>query len=62
MKDLKSHLPTVLLSHANKIVYKILQSTFRQYIEQELPDRIQKRQGSKPTVTIQWIAEKRREF
>ena len=55
-----------LISHAGKIMFKILQARFKQYMNWELPDvqaSRRKRRGNKDqTANICWITEKAREF
>ena len=52
-----------LISHASKVMLKILQSRLQQYMNHELPD-VQGgfRQGRDQTANIHWILEKAREF
>ena len=68
-----SHLPTVtqyhtiaLISHASKIMLKILQARLQQYVNHELPDiqaGFRKGRGTRdPIANICWIMEKAREF
>ena len=56
----------VLISHASKIMLKILQVRLQQYINRELPDvqaGFRKGRGTKDQIaSIQWIIEKAREF
>ena len=56
----------VLSSHANKVMFKILQARLQQYMNQELPDvqsGFRKGRGTKYQIaTICWILEKAREF
>ena len=54
------------LSHASKIMLKILQARLQQYVNQELPD-VQAvfrkgRETSNQIAIIRWIIEKAREF
>ena len=56
----------VLISHAGKIMFKILQARFQQYMNCELPD-VQagfiKDRGTRDQIAnIRWIIEKAREF
>jgi len=55
-----------LISHANKVMLKILQARLQQYVNHELPDvqaGFRKGRGtSDQTVNIHWIMEKAREF
>ena len=54
------------ISHSSKVMLKILQATFQQYMNQELPDvrvGFRKGRGMKyQTVNICWIIEKASEF
>ena len=56
----------VLISHASKVMLKILQARLQQYMNQELPDvqaRFQKGRGTRDQIAnICWIIEKAREF
>ena len=53
-------------SHASKIMRKILQARFQQYVNSELPDvqaGFRKGRGTRDQiVNIRWITEKAREF
>ena len=55
-----------LISHASKIMLKILQARLQQYVNQELPDvqaGFRKGRGTRgQTANIHWIIEKAREF
>ena len=55
-----------LISHASKVMLKILQARLQQYMNRELPDiQAVLRKGSRTrdqTVYISWIIEKAREF
>ena len=57
---------TVLISHASKVMLKILQARLQQYMNQELPDvqaGFRKDRGTRDqTANICWIIEKAREF
>ena len=59
-------LPIGLISHASKVMLKILQARLQQYVNQELPDvqaRFRKgRETRYQTANICWIIEKAREF
>ena len=59
-------LPTVaLISHASRVMLKILQARFQQYVNQELPDvqaGFRKGRGTSEIANICWIIEKAREF
>ena len=55
-----------LISHASKVILKILQARFQQYMNRELPDvQAGFRKGKAPRdqiANIHWIFEKAREF
>ena len=55
-----------LISHASKVMHKILQARLQQYMNCELPDvqaRFRKgRETRDQTANIHWIIEKAREF
>ena len=55
-----------LISHASKVMLKILQARLQQYVKHELPDvqaRYRKGRGTRDqTANILWIMEKGREF
>ena len=55
-----------LISHASKVMLKILQTRFQQYMNRELPDvqaGFRKGKGTRDQITnILWIIEKAREF
>ena len=57
---------TALISHASKLMLKILQARFQQYVNWELPDvqtGFRKGRGTRDQiVNIHWIIEKAREF
>ena len=56
----------VLISHASKVMLKILQARVNQYMNQELPDvqgGFRKGRGTRDQITnIHWIIEKARQF
>ena len=56
----------VLISHASKVILKILQARLQQYVNQELPDiepGFRKGRGTRDLIAnIHWIMEKTREF
>ena len=56
----------VLISHASKIMLKILQARLQQYVNRELPDVqgvFRKGRGTRDQIAnIRWIIEKAREF
>ena len=55
-----------LISHASKVMLKILQVRLQQYVNRELPDvqaRFRKGRGTRDQIAnIRWIMEKAREF
>ena len=57
---------TALISHASKVMLKILQARLQQYMNHELPDvqaRLRKGKGTRDQIAnIHWIIEKAREF
>ena len=56
----------MLISHAGKVILKILQGRLQQYVNQELPDvpaGFRKGRGTRDQIAnICWIIEKTREF
>ena len=56
----------VLISHASKVMLKILQARLQQYVNRELPDvqaRFRKGRGTRDQIAnIRWIIEKAIEF
>ena len=59
-------LPHNFISHASKVMLKILQARFQQYVNRELPDvqaGFRKGRGTRDqTANICWIMKKAREF
>ena len=57
---------TALISHASKVMLKILQASLQQYMNCELPDvqaGFRKGRGTRDQITsISWIMDKAREF
>ena len=65
-KELSNYLTILLISHAIKVIFKILQARLQQYVNRELPD-VQAgfrkgRETRDQIANIQWITEKAREF
>ena len=64
-KECSNYQTTALISHASKIILKILQGRLQQYINQELPDvqaGFRKGRGTRDQIVIiHWITEKARE-
>jgi len=65
-KDCSNYCTIVLISHASKVVLKILQARLQQYMKQEFPDvqvGFRKGRGTRSQVSsIHQIKEKAREF
>ena len=65
-KECSNYCTIALISHASKVMLKILQARLQQYMNRELPDiQAVLRKGSRTrdqTVYISWIIEKAREF
>ena len=59
-------IPIALISHASKVMLKILQARLQQYVNRELPDvqaAFRKGRGTRDQIAnICWIIEKAREF
>ena len=66
VKDCSNHHITVLISLASKVMLKILQARFQQYMNRELPDGqagFRKGRGTRDQIAnICWIIWKAREF
>ena len=65
-KECSNYRRTALISHASKVMLKILQARLQQYMNCELPDvqaGFRKGRGTRDqTANIRWIIEKAREF
>ena len=65
-KDCSNYHTLALISHASKVMLKILQARLQQYVNQELPGvqaGFRKGRGTRhQTASIRWIREKAREF
>ena len=65
-KEFSNYHTTALISHASKVMLKILQARFQQYVHQELSDvqaGFRNGRGTKDkTANTHWITEKTREF
>ena len=63
---LKLYRTIALISHASKVMLKILQARLQQYLNHELPDvqaGFRKGRGTRDQIAnIRWIEEKAREF
>ena len=64
-KESSNYRTIALISHASKVMLKILQARLQQYVNQELPDvqaRFRKGRTRSQIANIHWIIEKAREF
>ena len=65
-KECSNYNTVALISHASKVMLKILQARLQQYVNRELPDvqaGFRKGRGSRDQIAnIRWIMEKAREF
>ena len=65
-KECSNYCRIALISHASKVMLKILQARLQQYVNPELPDvqaGFRKGRGTRDQIaTIRWIMEKAREF
>ena len=65
-KECSNYCTIALISHANKVMLKILQARLQQYVNHELPDvqaGFRKGRGTRDQIAnICWITEKAREF
>ena len=65
-KECSNYHTTALISHASKVMLKILQARFQQYMNCELPDvqaGFRKGRGTRDQIAIiRWIIKKAREF
>ena len=65
-KECSNYCTIALISHASKVMLKILQARLQQYVNEELPDvQTGFRKGRRTrdqTANIPWIIEKAREF
>ena len=65
-KECSNHHTIALISHASKVMFKILQARLQQYMHCELPDvqaGFRKGRGTRDgTANIRWIIKKAREF
>ena len=65
-KQCSNYYTIALISHASKVVLKIIQATLQQYMNRELPDiqaGFRKRRGTRDQIAnIHWIIEKARDF
>ena len=65
-KECSNYHTIALISHASKVVLKILQARLQQYVNRELPDvqaGFRKGRGTRDQIAnIRWIIEKAREF
>ena len=65
-KECSNYRTIALISHASKVMLKILQGRLQQYVNRELPDvqaGFRKGRGTRDQIAnIRWIIEKAREF
>ena len=65
-KECSNHCIIALISHASKVMVKILQARLQQYVNHELPDvqaGLRKGRGTRDQIAnICWIIEKTKEF
>ena len=65
-KECSNYCTIALISHASKVMLKILQARLQQYVNHELPDvqaGFRKSRGTRDQIAnIHWIIEKAREF
>ena len=65
-KECSNYRTIALISHASKVMLKILQVRLQQYVNEELPDvqaRFRKGRGTRDQIAnIHWISKKAREF
>ena len=65
-KECSNYCTTALISHASRVMLKILQTSLQQYVKWELPDvqaGFRKGRGTRDQIAnIRWITEKAREF
>ena len=66
VKECSNYHKIALISHTSKVMLKILQARFQQYVNRELPDvQVRFRKGRRTRdqiANIHWIIEKAREF
>ena len=66
VKECSNYRTIVFISHASKVILKILHPRLQQYINQEFPDvkvALRKGRGTRDQIAnICWITEKAREF
>jgi len=65
-KECSNHRTIALISHASKVMLKILQARLQQYVNHEIPDvqaEFRKGRGTRDQIAnIRWIMDKAREF
>ena len=65
-KECSNYRTIALISHASKVMLKILQARLQQYVNNELPDVVvgfRKGRGTRDQISnIDWIMKKAREF
>ena len=61
-KECSNYCTIALISHANKLMFKILQARLQQYMNQELLGRFRKGKTTDQNAKICWIIENARAF
>ena len=65
-KDCSNYCTVILISHASKVTFKILQAKLQEYMNQELPDvgtGFRKGRGTRDQIAnIHWMIKKAKEF
>ena len=65
-KEFSNYLAFALISHARKVIFKVLQNRLQQYVNQEIPDvqaGFRKGKGTRNQIAnICWIIQKAQEF
>ena len=65
-KECSNYRPLALISHASRVMLKILQAMLQQYVNHELPDfqaGFRKGRGTRDQIAnIRWIIKKAKEF
>ena len=63
-KECSNYCTTAFISHASKVMFKVLQATLQQYVNCELPDvqaGFRKGRGTRDQIaSVHWVVEKAR--
>ena len=62
VKEFSNYHTIALISHASKLMLKILPTRLQHYVNQELQTGFRKDRGTRDQIAICWITEKAREF